>query len=70
MLIQEKLERLAELAIPNETHSFLHVDCREAWVSRVKELIRKKQIKPNIQNLTLLAKNWEPLLFNYYCTQN
>ena len=70
MLIQEKLEKLAELAIPNKTHQFLHVNCREAWVKRVKTLIKKKVIKANAQNLKILAENWETLLFNYYGTQN
>jgi hypothetical protein len=70
MLTQEKLDRIAEIAIPPGTHPYLHVDCQTAWIKRVKVLIKRKHIKPNIKNLTILAKNWESLLFNYYSTQN
>lgn len=70
MLLQDKLETIAEIAIPNKIHPLLHVNCQQAWTSRVAALIKKKQVRPNIQSLTVLAKNWETLLINYYSTQN
>lgn len=70
MLLQEKLDKLAELAVPDTMHPYLHVNCQRAWIKIVKVLIKEKHIRANIKNLTVLAKNWEPLLFNYYSTKN
>lgn len=70
MLLQEKLEALADLAVPDNVHPLLHVNCKQAWTSWVKIAIKRKLIKPNIHNLTVLAKNWEIVLFNYYSKQN
>ena len=70
MLLQDKIDYLATLAIPNVKHPVLHVNCRHAWVRRVAKLIKNKQIKPTSKNLVVLAHNWETLLFYYYSTQN
>jgi hypothetical protein len=70
MLLQEKLEALAEIAVPDRIHPLLHVNCKDAWTTRIKSAIKKKQVKPNIRNLTVLARNWEIVLFNYYSKQN
>jgi len=70
MLTQEKINRLAEIAIPDKVHPYLHINCQEAWVSVVANLIKEKQIQPKNYNLLLLVKHWEIVLLNYYSTQN
>ena len=70
MLLQEKLDKFADLSIPDYVHPLLHVNCKQAWIKKVKSLIRRREIKANMKTLYVLAKNWEVLLFNHYSKLN
>jgi hypothetical protein len=70
MVYQDKLERLAELTVPDKVHPLLHVNCRDAWIKSVLQMVRKKEVRPNMHSLLLLAKYWEFVLYKIYSTQN
>lgn len=71
MLIHDTLDKIAEeTQIPTETHEYLHVNSREAWVETMVILIESGQIKPSARQIKVLAENWEDLLCRKYSNLN
>lgn len=70
MLILDKLDKIAEEYIPNETHPYLHVHCQHAWVDIMFMLIDLKQVRASNNNLHILAVNWEDILYRRYAPLN
>lgn len=71
MLIHDTLDKIAEeIQIPTETHEYLHVNSREAWVDTMVLLIESGYIKPVPKTIKVLAENWEDLLCRKYSNLN
>jgi hypothetical protein len=70
VVLQEKIDKLAELTVPNKAHPLLHVNCQTAWTNAVTDLIKKKSIKVDYKSLMSLAKNWEYVLYKTYSNLN
>lgn len=71
MLIHDTLDKIAEeTQIPTETHEYLHVNSREAWVDTMALLIENGHIKPSPKMIKILAENWEDLLCRKYSNLN
>lgn len=77
MVTYNKLEAVANSVIPEGNHKYLHVNCREAWIKIVKEVLENKTLvkkaKIDVKNYYAIAKlaaNWEVVLYNYYSQRN
>lgn len=70
MVLQQKIDKLAELTVPDKVHPLLHVNCQTAWTNAVIDLIKTKSIKADYQSLMSLAKNWEYVLYKTYSNLN
>jgi hypothetical protein len=77
MVTYNKLEAVANAIIPEGNHKYFHVNCREAWIKIVKEVLDNKKLlkkaKVDIENYEAIAKlatNWELVLYNYYSQRN
>lgn len=70
MLIYDKLDKFAEEFIPDETHPYLHVRCRDMWVTIMIHLIENQGVQPTRKNITTLASKWEQLLYTRFTPLN
>ena len=70
MILEEALETIAEQAIPEGTHKYLHVNSREAWIEAVMQMVDQGSLVPNVSNIQKLANGWETLLYVKYSALN
>ncbi len=71
MVIEDRLEMIANKAIPKGKHELLHINSREAWIKAVLQLIDVGIVKENDKKvIAKLANNWEQTLIIKYSTLN
>jgi len=64
------LDEIAKKSIPKGNHQLLRVNCQEAWVKLVLDMIVKDRIEPTALNIKKLSQCWETLLYHHYSTLN
>lgn len=70
MLYYDTLDKMAESAIPEGIHEYLHVNSREAWVNLVTKYIKNKKKKLTKSEIKYLLTYWEETLLQHYSTLN
>ena len=70
MLYYDTLDKMAASAIPEGTHTLLHVDSREAWVNLVSKFIESKKKKLTKLEIKYLLTHWEKMLYQHYSILN
>lgn len=68
MLYYDVLDEVAEAHIPAGRHKVLHVDCRQAWVETMADLIERGYVKK--MDIEMMAVLWEKLLYKKYSALN
>jgi hypothetical protein len=69
-VIQELLDNLAELHIPEGKHKTLYINSREMWKDLMIKLLETKAIRLKMSLLTRCANSWEVLLIQKLSIQN
>jgi hypothetical protein len=70
MVLEQALETIAHSVIPEGVHEVLHIDCRDAWVKTVSDMVEKRMMPATTQNIKKLANGWETLLYLKYSSLN
>lgn len=70
MLIHDKLDRIAYIAIPKGIHPELYVNSRKCWVESIQYMIEVGLVKPTSLNIAKLAENWETVLYAKFSSLN
>lgn len=71
MIIEDKLERIANAKIPKGKHKLLYINSREAWIKAVLQLIDSGLVKEDDKKIIAsLANNWEQTLIFKFSTLN
>ena len=71
MIIEDKLEIIANAKIPKGKHKLLHINSREAWIKAVLQLIEVGFVKEDDKKvIASLANNWEQTLIIKFSTLN
>jgi hypothetical protein len=69
-VIEELLDNLAELHIPEGRHKTLYINSREMWKDLMISLLETKVIRLKMSLLTKCAISWEALLIQKISIQN
>jgi hypothetical protein len=69
-VIEELLDNLAELHIPEGMHKTLYINSREMWKDLMIKLLETKAIRLKMSLLTKCAISWEALLIQKISIQN
>ncbi len=70
MLYYDVLDEIADICVPNSMHKELHVNCREAWVEIMAQLIEHNAIGTKYEDLLVYASMWEELLYKRFSSVN